>query len=163
MYWWRKTILWFWTVCMLMLLCIILNPQPPPQQDPAILSYQRSPSSNLLPSTNGNRETGFVEKLLVSHEYLVFQWLSHFVLFSILIIATKEMKFLYTTFDTVWKFGSDTDKFKKSLWLHVKFYTQNYQILMFCSIPMDLSSVVREKLVFFSILANIQETSIQWK
>lgn len=44
-----------------------------------------------------------------------------------------------------------------------KIYTQNYQILMFCSIPMDLSSVVREKLVFFSILANIQETSIQWK
>lgn len=108
--------------CMLMLLCMILNPQPPPQQDPAILSYQRSPSSNLLPSTNGNRETGFVEKLLVSQEYLLFQWLSHFVLFSILIIATNEMKFLYTTFDTVWKFGSDTDKFKKSLWLHLHWY-----------------------------------------
>ena len=52
--------------------CMILNLQPPPQQDPAILSYQRSPSSNLLPSTNGNRETEFVEKLLVSQEYLLF-------------------------------------------------------------------------------------------
>lgn len=44
--------------------------KPPPQQDPAILSYQRSPSSNLLPSTNGNRETGFVEKLLHSYGFI---------------------------------------------------------------------------------------------
>lgn len=46
---------------------------------------------------------------------------------------------------------------------HQPMATEKPDLLKNFCIPMDLSSVVREKLVCFSILANIQETSIQWK